>query len=478
MATALMPATAGEYRVVSIKSIEVEQGFNNRRSLGDVSELAASIKSVGLLQPLIVWEPNGKGKLRLIAGERRLAASKQAGLKEIPVVVRTVDDVGRLEALLVENLHRKDIDPMEEADGYSRLLELGVKQKDIAAKVGRSEAHVSKRLALAGLSPTASKLLAAGTIPIDAAISLARYKPEIQDRAIEHVKRNYGKLEDAAPYQLRNLGDRARDEQKKIARSNKRRELTKKLKADGVAILSSQGSYDWGQPGKPWRLGKPVRDNYRHESRVDMTPKQHSEFPCHSAAVTSPGSIYDTAEPKVVYLCSDPTSHMDADEKAKYKKKIADSKRDNYGEQRHRADEVRKQVAEAREARRPAIREQLRSFDRQTLLKLALESFVITANKNAIAAVLGLEVSKKDNGWDAVAAYCNASEANLIRAAAAVAIHDGQETLAHLAESHAGGYYFDQARTPEAVAIADWLKQAGIELTDVETMALEKAAKK
>src|SRR5712692_2702549 len=102
---------ATEYRVVPIKTIEVESGFNNRRSLGDLTELAASIKSVGLLEPLIVWQPNGKGKVRLIAGQRRLEAARKAGLKEIPVIVKVLDEKARLEALLVENLHRKDIDP-------------------------------------------------------------------------------------------------------------------------------------------------------------------------------------------------------------------------------------------------------------------------------------------------------------------------------------------------------------------------------
>lgn len=400
------PVPSATTQIVPIGKVVVEKGFNNRRSLGSLDELAASIKSVGLLQPLLVRRENGS--FHLIAGERRLAASKLAGKKDIEIKVVDQDEKERLESLLVENLHRKDIDPVEEADGYRRLSDLGLKQGEIAKKVGRSEAHISKRLALTNLSPLTAKLLAAGTIPIDSAIGLAKYKPEYQDRAIEHVKKMYRDLDNAAPYQLRNLGDRARDEQKKVERSNKRRELTKKLKAEGVTILSAQRSYDWGQPGQPWRLGKPEKSSYRSESRVDMTPKQHFELPCHAAAVTSPGSIYDHAEPKVVYLCSDPTSHMDADEKAKYKKKIADGKRDNYSEQRHRADEVRKEVALARQGRLPAIREQLKSFDRQTLLKLALESFVTSASTESLVAVLGLDVPKAKSVWDVVAEYCNA----------------------------------------------------------------------
>lgn len=480
MATAVKEAAslAGEYAVVSIKSIDVDEGFNNRRTLGDLEELAESIKSVGLLEPLIVWRKPGS-TYHLIAGERRLAASKLAGLDAVPIIIRDLDEAGRLEALIVENLQRKDIDPLEEAAGYKRLLDFGLSQKDVATKVGRSEAHVSKRLALAGLSPLATKYLAAGTISVDAAVGLAKHATEHQDRAIKAVQGNYGKLEDAAPYQLRNLPDRARDEAKKDARSKKRADLKKKLKADGVTILSSQSTYSWGEPGHPWELGKPSKDNYgRHRGRVNLTPKQHAEFPCHAAAVTSPGSIYDTTEPKIVYLCTDPAAHMSPDERAKFKKKIADAKRDDYAEQQRRQVEVRKQVAEARKARRPAIREQLKGFDRPTLLKLALESFVISSDKNAIAAVLGIEISKKDDGWNAVVDYCNASEANLIRAAAAAAIHAGENAIASAAESQAGGYAFYRADLPHAVAAAEWLKQVGIELSEVETKALEKATKK
>jgi ParB family transcriptional regulator, chromosome partitioning protein len=481
MATAVKEtaAPAGEYRLVPIKAIDVVDGFNNRRSLGDISELAASIQSVGLLEPLLVWEPNGNGRLHLIAGQRRLKACQEAGLKTVPVIVRQLDDVARLEALLIENLHRKDIDPIEEADGYNRLLELGVKQKDIASKVGRSEAHVSKRLALSGLSPLAAKHLAAGTIPIDAAVKLAKYAHEHQDRAIKDVEGNYRGLENSAPYQLRNLGDRARDEAKKDARRQKRAELVRKLKADGVAILSAQQSYHWGEPGHPWELGKAAKDHYgRERGRVNLTPKQHSEFPCHAAAVTSPGSIYDTTEPKVVYLCSDPTSHMDVEEKAKYKKKIADSKRDPYEERQRAEKAVRAELAEARAARLPAIREQLKAFDRPTLLKLALEAIVMDGDATATAGILGLEVSKGKNPWEVVAPYCNASEANLVRAAAAVAIHSGQEAIGGFAHAQAGNFYFNRDELPQAVALAQWFKQVGIELTEVETKALEKAAKK
>lgn len=471
MATAAIQGT----EIVPISKVVVDKGFNNRRQLGDLVELAASIKSVGLLQPLLVRRDNGT--FHLIAGERRLAASKLAGKKDIEVKVVDQDEKERLESLLVENLHRLDIDPLDEADGYRRLTELGLKQAEIAKKVGRSEAHISKRLALTGLSALASKLLSAGTIPIDAAIGLAKHASEHQDRAIKAVQGNYGKLEDAAPYQLRNLGDRARDEAKKDARKKKRAELVKKLKALGIQVLSSQHSYRWGEPGQPWRLGQQEKNAYRQELRVNLTPKQHEDFQCHAAAVTSPGSIYDNAEPKVVYLCTDPKAHMTKEQAAAFERKKKVDTHDSYEEKRRRADVIRKQIKEAQDSRQFGIREALRSSDQQALATLALESFVMSVNLTGLAELLGLPAGKAAKE-QSVAEYCNASHANLVRAAAAAAICIGEEVIANMAESQAGGYYVDTNRSPRAAAVSEWFKKVGIELSEVERKAVDKATKK
>lgn len=455
-------------QIVPIAQVVVDKGFNNRRQLGDLAELAASIKSFGLLNPILVRRENGS--FHLIAGERRLAASKLAGKKEIEIKLVDEDEKTRLELLLVENLHRKDIDPLEEADGYQRLLKLDLKQSEIAKKVGRSEAHISKRLALKGLNSTATKLLAAGTLPIDAAVGLAKFDSKYQDKAIEHVKRMYTKLEDAAPYQLRNLADRARDEAKKEARSNKRRALTKKLKALGITVLSSQNSYHWGEPGHPWRLGQEGKSSYRSESRVNLTPKQHEDFPCHAAAVTSPGSIYDTAEPKVIYLCTDPKAHMTKEHAAALERRVKDGQRDSYEIQQQRRRELEQKLKEAREARLPAIRDQLKRLDAPTITTLALEVLVVSHPANDIVGLLGLPIKPKQRFENVLVEYCNASQANLLRAAAAVAVLKGERSLSSLAQ----GYY---AEAPPALVLADWFAKAGIELTDIEKKAIAKKSK-
>lgn len=470
MATAIKPA-AGTLKYLPLAEIKAES--NVRQKLGDLAELTESIKIFGVLQPLTVRPQNGH--YVLVAGYRRHAAAKAARLIDVPCLIREdLVDANFTAAQLIENLQRVDLDPLEEGDGYRKLVDLGLKQSEIARKVSRSEAHISKRLALAGLSPLAAKHLAVGTIPLDAAVQLAKHAHEHQDRAIKDVEGNYKTLDNAAPYQLRELGRRASDEAKKDARKKKRAELIKKLKADGVTVLPAGHSYDWGQPGHPWRVG-PGGGPYYRGGRVDMSAKKHAEFPCHAAAVTSPGSIYSAEEPTVAYLCTDPTSHMSKDEAAKFKKKASENDRDRFDEQRRRRDAVHKEIRDAQEERLPFIREQLKSMDQQVLAKMALEYVINESGGESLAKVLGLEAKK---GGNTVVAYCNASHANLVRAAAAVAILHGQRAILALAESQAGGFYFDRPDEPHALNTAEWFQLARISLTEVELKALEKATKK
>ncbi len=115
-----------------------------------LSELVESIRENGIIQPLIVRKVNGL--YELIAGERRWRASGQAGLKEVPVIVREATDLEVLELALVENLQREDLNPIEEAKAYARLAtEFKLKQDDIAKKVGKSRAAVANTMRLLDL---------------------------------------------------------------------------------------------------------------------------------------------------------------------------------------------------------------------------------------------------------------------------------------------------------------------------------------
>jgi len=128
-------------------------------------ELADSIREHGILQPLVVTRDPVGGGYRLIAGERRLQAGRLAGLSTVPVVVRETTDVGLLELALVENIQRADLNPIEEAMAFRRLVdEYGLTQDDVARRVGRSRTTVANSLRLLSLEPEIRRSLVAGEV--------------------------------------------------------------------------------------------------------------------------------------------------------------------------------------------------------------------------------------------------------------------------------------------------------------------------
>ncbi len=129
-----------------------------------LAELAASIKEVGLLQPPVV-RALAHGKYELIMGERRLRASKEAGLSEITVIVKESEDDDLLRDALLENLHRAQLNPLEEAAAYEQLLkDFGCTQEELATRIGRSRPQISNTLRLLKLPPSVAKRVAAGVL--------------------------------------------------------------------------------------------------------------------------------------------------------------------------------------------------------------------------------------------------------------------------------------------------------------------------
>jgi ParB family transcriptional regulator, chromosome partitioning protein len=121
--------------------------------------LTASVAEVGVLQPLLVREL-ADDRYELIAGERRWRAAKRAGLQTVPVVVRETDEVGSLEQALIENLHRADLNALEEAAAYQQLVEdFGLTQEQVAQRVGKSRSAVANTLRLFQLPPSIQKLI-------------------------------------------------------------------------------------------------------------------------------------------------------------------------------------------------------------------------------------------------------------------------------------------------------------------------------
>jgi ParB family transcriptional regulator, chromosome partitioning protein len=153
-----------------------------------LDELAASITEVGLLQPVVVRSVGG-GQYELIMGERRLRASQRAGLDVIPAIVRETQDDAMLRDALMENIHRQQLDPLEEAAAYQQLLDdFGATHEQLARKVGRSRPHISNTLRLLNLPPVVQKRVAAGVISAGHARALLSIAdPQAQERLAQRI---------------------------------------------------------------------------------------------------------------------------------------------------------------------------------------------------------------------------------------------------------------------------------------------------
>jgi ParB family chromosome partitioning protein len=161
-----------------------------RRSFDEeaLEELAASIAEVGLLQPVVVRKV-GDGNYELVMGERRWRASQRASLEYIPAIVRETSDTDMLRDALLENLHRQQLDPLEEAAAYQQLLDdFGATHEQLAQKVGRSRPHISNTLRLLNLPPTVQKRVAAGVISAGHARALLSLDdPQAQERLAARI---------------------------------------------------------------------------------------------------------------------------------------------------------------------------------------------------------------------------------------------------------------------------------------------------
>lgn len=160
-----------------------------------LAELAASIKQKGLLQPLLV---RPKGDLyELVAGERRYRAAQEAGLSEVPVIIRDLSEREVLEVALIENLQREDLNPLEEALGYQRLIEMGASQEEVAMAVGKARATVSNALRLLQLPPAALEALRNGQITAGHARALLMLPEEQRGWGLNQILGNQLSVRDA-----------------------------------------------------------------------------------------------------------------------------------------------------------------------------------------------------------------------------------------------------------------------------------------
>ena len=171
--TAKAPSPDTRFEMVSVAVIEPNR-YQPRRVFDDESmaELTASIQEVGILQPLLLRK--GGGGYQLVAGERRWRAARRAGLTMVPAVVREAEDRDSLEQAIIENLHRDDLNPLEEAAAFHRLMdEFGLTQHQVAVRVSRSRPAVANSLRLLHLPDGVQQMIMDGLLSAGHARALA-----------------------------------------------------------------------------------------------------------------------------------------------------------------------------------------------------------------------------------------------------------------------------------------------------------------
>ena len=179
--------------VTSLKVADMIAGkYQPRRRFDDASlaELSASIKAQGIMQPIVVRK-TGAGKHEIIAGERRFRAAQLAGLAEVPVIVKEVDDKTALTLALIENLQRQDLNAIEEAHGLQRLIaEFSFTHEQAAEAVGKSRSAVSNLLRLLELAAPVQDRVIAGTLEMGHARALATLPKDKQVMLAEKIAIN------------------------------------------------------------------------------------------------------------------------------------------------------------------------------------------------------------------------------------------------------------------------------------------------
>ncbi|MEI7578332.1 MAG: ParB/RepB/Spo0J family partition protein [Armatimonadota bacterium] len=149
-ADALLKEGNERFARVPIEVIEPDPD-QPRKNIGDIEELKASIAEHGIIQPIVV-SPFGSETFRIIAGERRFSAAKALGMATVPAIIRTVDEHRRLEVQIIENIHRQELSPLEEAFAYRRLMdEFQLSQRQLAERIGKSAAGVNQMLRILSL---------------------------------------------------------------------------------------------------------------------------------------------------------------------------------------------------------------------------------------------------------------------------------------------------------------------------------------
>jgi ParB/RepB/Spo0J family partition protein len=303
-------ATVAEFRWVPVEEIHPAED-NLRRDLGDLSDLG-SVATLGVLEPLLLT-PRAAGGYTLVAGHRRHAAAQAAGIAQVPAMVRPYTDDERLEVMLVENLQRRDLSPLEEALGYRRLLDLGLRQRALAQRLGVSQSLISKRLALLSLPPAALEQLDSGGITVSDALELTRL--------VDHPERLETALTQGREW--RDMAEAVREELDQQRLQEAREASLQALTTKRVKIVEAPRWEGWYA-----RKEKPL-------DQLRLDPTEHAREKCHAAAVREDGTI--------VEVCRRPENHASPAEVARMTT-VSEGQREE-----QQKDRARRQAAKARE---------------------------------------------------------------------------------------------------------------------------------
>lgn len=426
---------------------------NPRRKLGDLSDLVASITLYGILEPLVVTpcikvtckQAPKDHEFHAVMGHRRHAAAGEAGLRTAPCLVRAMTDKTRLATMLIENLHRSDLSPLDEAKGYRQLVGLKLSQTEIAKQVNRSQAHISKRLGLLLLPAVAQNALDDGRITIEQATALARMHEEPK------------RITSA----LKGTGDPTWEINRVLREfelAQKKRAAEQKLKADGVQLVTQ---YD--------RRGA-LGETYG----VNIEPGKHAGEPCHAAYLEP----YNGA---VRYVCSDPKRHGPGGaSKLKVKVSRAAGKSRDAEVEKRRAENKRK-LAELVAPRRAFVKGLLGKVAADQVHQLVMAMWLDSYGDSADQLALELLGVAPDTYTDTspelqLQAFAQKGARNALKALAAYACATGEEVVTPGVMrdgSFAHSLYDREARA--ARTYFAFLQRQGYELTDEDRKVLTEA---
>ncbi len=245
-----VPVVAGSPSVMPVTDLQAgKYQPRSRMDEGALNELAASIKEQGLLQPILIraiGQKNGKDIYEIIAGERRFRAAKIAGLTEVPVLVKNVDDQTTAAMALIENMQREDLNPLEEAQGIHRLItDFNFTHEQAAIAVGRSRSAVSNLLRLLNLAKPVQTMLMAGDIDMGHARALLAVDSAIQITLANQIVAKRMSVREAEKLVVRTTAEQAASNKPRDGGKEKSRDIAR-LEEELSDILATQVSIKTG----------------------------------------------------------------------------------------------------------------------------------------------------------------------------------------------------------------------------------------